>query len=328
MDFFDKNRSFQEMALEVFRYQIENNAVYRTFCETLGLAQATKVSDFPLLPIQAFKDAPIITISEQSEANISELPYFQSSGTAGMQRSTHYLLDTSVYKHSILKGMNEFYNIDDYVIWAYTPGYSENPNSSLIWMLNVLIEQDKTGLSRFLELNKPLPMRDFSKIKDAGKKLMIFGAAFGLLDVLEIETVNVPPDTIIMETGGMKTYRREMNKGDLHRTLAGRFGLPQGQIHSEYGMAELLSQAYSLGDEWFKCVPWMEVSIRNPKNPLECVANGKEGLIGIIDLANIHSCAFILTGDRGVMSEDGRFKVLGRWDPQNLRDCNFLIDQD
>lgn len=328
MDIFSENKSFQEKALEVFRHQVKNNTVYKTFCETLGSTQATKPSEFPLLPIQAFKDARILTTENTSDIDFSALNYFQSSGTSGMQRSTHYLLDTSIYRQSILKGMETFYALSDYVIWAYTPGYIDNPNSSLIWMLNLLIEQDKTGLSRFLELNKPLPIQDVDKIKEAGKKLMIFGAAFGLLDVLEMNKTTVPEDTIIMETGGMKTYRREMTKADLHKTLASGFKLPVGQIHSEYGMAELLSQAYSLGDEWFRCVPWMQVSIRNPNNPLENIANGEEGLIGIIDLANFHSCAFILTEDKGVMSNDGRFKVLGRWNSQNLRGCNFLIDQD
>ncbi|MEX2364866.1 MAG: hypothetical protein WD597_14635, partial [Balneolaceae bacterium] len=221
-----------------------------------------------------------------------------------------------------------FYDLDDYVIWAYTPGYQENSNSSLIWMLNTLIERDYSGMSRFLELNQPLDEKEIQKIQKSGKKLLLFGAAFGLLDILERRSIQLPKDSIILETGGMKTHRREINRQQLHQLLSDGFGLPPSQIHSEYGMTELLSQAYSLGDEWFQCVPWMNVSIRDPENPMREMTAGEEGLIGIIDLANIYSCSFILTGDKGVQNESGDFQVLGRWNPQNLRGCNFLIEQD
>jgi hypothetical protein len=126
----------------------------------------------------------------------------------------------------------------------------------------------------------------------------------------------------------MKTHRREITKKELHQKLAEGFGLPKAQVHSEYGMAELLSQAYSLEEEWFECVPWMKVSIRNPKNPMKEVPKGEEGLIGVMDLANLYSCSFILTGDKGVQREDSKFQILGRWNPENLRGCNFLIDSD
>src|SRR5690606_18607462 len=141
-------------------------------------------------------------------------------------------------------------------------------------------------------------------------RLMLFGAAFGLLDLIELSNVNLPQNTIVMETGGMKTHRREMTKTELHQQLADGFGLPKQQIHSEYGMTELLSQAYSLGDEWFESVPWMKVSIKNPQNPMEEIPHGEEGLIGVIDLANLNSCSFILTGDKGIQNESGKFQVI------------------
>ncbi|HCI71410.1 MAG TPA: hypothetical protein DHV30_12790, partial [Balneola sp.] len=253
---------------------------------------------------------------------------FRSSGTSGMQRSKHIVIDPDLYKQSIFDGMWEFYDLHDYVIWAYTPGYNSNPNSSLVWMLNALIEREDSGLSKFLELDKPLLQNEIDQIKTSEKKLMLFGAAFGLLDLAERSNVDLAKDTIVMETGGMKTFRREMTKQDLHEQLAKDFGLPLEQIHSEYGMTELLSQAYSRGSEWFDCPSWMQVSIRNPENPMQEVEQGEEGLIGVIDLANFYSCSFILTGDKGIMNAENQFQVLGRWNPKNLRGCNFLIDHD
>jgi hypothetical protein len=195
-------------------------------------------------------------------------------------------------------------------------------------MLNTLIEKDDSGMSRFLKLDQPLDKQELELVQKSGKKLMLFGAAFGLLDILERQEIQLPEDSIILETGGMKTHRREITKEALHQKLAEGFGLPGAQIHSEYGMAELLSQAYSQEGQWFECVRWMKVSIRNPKNPMEEVEIGEEGVIGVIDLANLYSCSFILTGDKGIQKADGKFQVLGRWNTENLRGCNFLIDQD
>ena len=319
--------SFQEKALQVFHYQRENNAVYGRFCKALGIVNPQSIHEIPLLPIQAFKEKDLLTVDGE-QCDTDSMLYFQSSGTSSMKRSRHYILNPEMYRNSILLGMKEFYDLEDFVILAYTPGYSSNPNSSLIWMLNTLIEAEKSGLSRFLELNAPLVQQEIDKIEASGKRLMLFGAAFGLLDLLEISEVSIPKNTIVMETGGMKTFRREMTKSELHNTLAEGFDLPLSQIHSEYGMAELLSQAYTLGGERFTCVPWMNVSVRKWGNPLEEVAVGEEGLIGVMDLANVNSCSFILTGDKGIKHEDGSFEVLGRWNPPNLRGCKFLIDRD
>lgn len=327
IDPFDSSMSFEEKALAVFEYQRVNNKIYRRFYEALVISEVRSIEEIPLLPIQAFKDAIVLTQSSNLNAQNSKLT-FQSSGTSGMSRSKHLVLDAALYRKSILEGMNHFYNLEEYVMLAYTPGYADNPNSSLVWMLNTLIENESSGLSRFLELGKAIDQDVIEAITSTGKKVMLFGAAFGLLDLIEMGSIKLPEDSIILETGGMKTHRREMSKEQLHQQLAGGFGLSKSQIHSEYGMTELLSQAYSQGSLWFDPVPWMNVSIRNPENPMELLPAGEEGLIGVIDLANINSCSLILTGDKGVKNEQGQFQVLGRWNPVNLRGCNFLIDDE
>ncbi len=317
---FDLTIPFEEKALQIFEYQKANNKIYKRFCDALVVRDVSSIEEIPLLPIQAFKDAIVLTGDLQPGLK------FESSGTSGMQRSKHLVLDSEMYRQSIVQGMNQFYDLDEYVILAHTPGYNENPNSSLIWMLNTLIENEESGLSRFLELGKALYLDDFDELTSTGKKVMLFGAAFGLLDLIEMGSPNLPEDSIILETGGMKTHRREMSKEELHQQLADGFGISKSQVHSEYGMTELLSQAYSQGSLWFEPVAWMMVTIRNPQNPMEIMPDGKEGLIGIIDLANINSCSFLLTGDKGIQNEKGQFQVLGRWNPLNVRGCNFLID--
>jgi hypothetical protein len=228
---FDESVSFEEKALNVFKYQTENNRIYQRFCKALGIDKIASIEEIPLLPIQAFKEKEVTTATKQLSANSYQL--FRSSGTSGMQRSKHIVIDPDLYKQSIFDGMWEFYDLHDYVIWAYTPGYNSNPNSSLVWMLNALIEREDSGLSKFLELDKPLLQNEIDQIKTSEKKLMLFGAAFGLLDLAERSNVDLAKDTIVMETGGMKTFRREMTKQDLHEQLAKDFGLPLEQIHSE-----------------------------------------------------------------------------------------------
>lgn len=311
-DIFDESIPFEIRKKAVLDYQIQENRYYSEFYNILG----DRSQEIPLIPIQLFRDRDIYSGSNKPEL------YFQSSGTSGMQKSQHFIVDPSLYRRSIMEAFYSHYD-NDFVIWAYTPGYNDNPKSSLIWMLNELISNDSSGQSRFLPLDTSLP--EF-KVKD--KRLMLFGAAFGLMDVAEKYSVQLPEGTIIMETGGMKTHRREMSRDEMHLKLANAFGVDKSDVHSEYGMTELLSQSYSLGDDWFIPPHWMMVSIRNPENPIESVGDGEEGLIGIIDLANVYSCPFILTGDKGVRREDGSFQVLGRWSPENLRGCNFLIDVD
>ena len=322
---FDQSVNFETRMMRVFRHQYDNVRPYKLFCDELGAKpdSITAQNLPPLLPVEAFRDADICS------SKIDDSPLrFMSSGTTGMKRSTHYVFDPELYRKSIFDGIRQFYPLDEFVILAYTPGYIDNPNSSLIWMIQQLVENDNTGLSRFLELGEPVSPIALDAIKASGKRILLFGAAFGLIDLAERYPFTLPENTLIMETGGMKTHRREMSREELHTKLARAFGLQESQVHSEYGMTELLSQAYSDGSGWFRCPHWMKISIRNPHNPMEEVPQGDEGLIGIIDLANFYSCSFILTGDKGIMKPDGRFKVLGRYVPENLRGCNFLIDQD
>jgi hypothetical protein len=264
-----------------------------------------------------------------------------------------------LYAESVEKGMSAFYNVDEYIILAYTPGYAENPDSSLVWMLNHLIGLDRSGMSRFLPVGKEqlkvqgdwqvqsqgkrqkhgqgkgrppgdlgLNPDELARITAAGKKLMLFGAAFGLIDMAEARPAALPAGSIIVETGGMKTHRREMGREEMHTKLAASFNIPPENIHSEYGMTELLSQAWMQGDGVFRCPHWMRVSVHDPDNPLERLPDGHEGLIGITDLANLTSCSFLMTGDAGVRNPDGSFRVLGRLQPHNLRGCNFLVEED
>lgn len=329
------DRPFEEKALRVFEYQLEHNLVYRRYCEALGVANAhpeprgggegseMKIGSVPLLPIRAFKDAEVTTQpGEEHELT------FQSSGTSGMERSVHKVYRKKLYRQSLLKGFSHFYEPDGAVILAYTPGYAENPESSLIWMLKELIGQDESYQSRFLPLDEPLRQSDVDAIRESGRQLILFGAAFGLIDLAERSSVSFPANSIVIETGGMKTHRREMVREELHRKLAGGFGLPVERVHSEYGMAELLSQAYATGSPWFRTPPWMQVTVRDPGDPQKVQPPFREGLIGVIDLANLYSCSFLLSGDRGMADRDGRFQVLGRWNPKDLRGCNFLIEED
>ncbi|MFH5831179.1 hypothetical protein ACG2F4_05790 [Halalkalibaculum sp. DA3122] len=319
---FDDEVDFSAKLENVFTYQYRENKVYRRFCDALSYSFDPDTEP-PLLPIRAFKDA-VVTCKPDKKPDL----VFQSSGTSGMDRSRHLVADETLYRQSLLRGFRQFYELDRSVIWAYTPGYSDNPVSSLIWMLHELIEQEQSGLSRFLPLGEPLDRADISQVEKTGKQLILFGAAFGLLDLLDMGAPQLPGNSIVIETGGMKTHRREIGKEELHRRLAAGFGLDQSRVHSEYGMCELLSQAYTTGGQWFKTVPWMKVSIRNPDDPRSEMPPFQEGLIGVIDLANVHSCSFLLTGDKGIRHKDGRFKIHGRWNPKDLRGCNFLIDED
>ncbi|MDX1671384.1 MAG: hypothetical protein R3211_03525 [Balneolaceae bacterium] len=321
---FSGDRSFEDLSEKVFRYQFENNPVYRIFCETLGVdASGVLMGLPPHYPIRGFKDT-MVTCSDDQEPDM----IFRSSGTSGMERSEHRVIDGELYQRSALQGFRHFYDLDNAVIWGYTPGYADNPDSSLIWMINELINQDESGLSRFLPLEEPLNRGEIEKVERSGRQLILFGAAFGLVDLVEMGSVQLPSDSIVIETGGMKTHRREITRKELHQRLSKRFGLDKSRIHSEYGMTELLSQAYATGGKWFRTVPWMKVTIRNPDDPMEELLAYQEGLIGVVDLANVHSCSFILTGDKGIMDRQGQFQVLGRWNPKDLRGCNFLVEED
>ena len=297
---------------------MRHNAVYRRYVDLLGVPDA---ADPPLLPVEAFRDARIY-----AAGSLHPELEFQSSGTTGMRRSVHPVAYADLYRRAIREGMACFYDLDSLVFGAYAPGYDRNPQSSLMWMLQELVGNGNP-LNRFLVPEEALDADWLADVASSGKCLMLFGAAFGLLDLAERHPVRLPAGSLIMETGGMKTYRRDITRMHMHRILADAFCLPLDAIHSEYGMTELLSQAYDTGIGRFRTPPWLHVSIRDPKDPLRLVAVGREGLIGIIDEMNRWSCPFILTGDKGRMHPDGSFEVLGRWNPDQLRGCNFLLEE-
>jgi hypothetical protein len=324
--FIFSEQPFEIKVIEILNYQYKNNPVYQRFCNALDATPDKlrgDISKIPLLPVRAFKEAEVTTGKVEKPDLV-----FKSSGTGNMQRSRHIVANEEIYRQAVLKGFCHFYDLDNAVFLGYTPGYAANPHSSLVWMIRELIQTDKIKKSRFLPLNKPLSQGEIDDIDASGRQIFLFGAAFGLLDLAEISPVELPSNSVVLETGGMKTHRREMSRQEMHQELAHGFKIDIRRIHSEYGMCELLSQAYATGGQWFRSVPWMQVAVYDPDDPQRRLEPFQKGLIGIIDLANVDSCPFILTEDRGVVDKKGRFKVLGRWNPQNLRGCNFLIDED
>lgn len=319
---FNSNRTFEDRCAEVFTYQAAKSAVFRSFIDSFGLSESSdvEVDRIPLLPIEAFKHKPIIIDDLYSKLK------FLSSGTVNMKRSTHHVYDEDIYKKAITKEFFRHFPQSEYSILFYLPGYDTNFDSSLIWMANYLVQCDKSGLSIFLPKRKKEIENHLEKVSKVDKKVILFGAAFGLLDLIDSKEISFSNSLEVIETGGMKTYRRELSKTELREKISTGFNIPLQQIHSEYGMCELLSQSYAIGNEWFQSPDWVKVTIRKDDNPGEICEIGEEGKIGVIDLANLHSCSFILTEDRGVMRADSAFRVLGRWNPENLRGCNFLID--
>lgn len=319
---FDSGLTFEEKTEVIFNYQVKKNPVYKQFAGKFGFTAANgpPVDQIPLLPVRAFRETRVSTQSQKAAL------YFESSGTSGMQRAVHEVPDPGLYRESILKGF--VYNFPgNPVIFAFIPGYTDNPHSSLVWMLQTLVKQDESGLSRFIN-QEDIP--DFGKI-DFGqnnRQIILFGAAFGLFDLVENDNVRLPEESIVIETGGMKTHRREISRDQLYDILAEGFELPKENIYSEYGMCEMLSQAYASVDGLYEPVPWLKITVRDPDDPGRICDPGEEGLIGVIDLANLYSCSFLLTGDRGVEAEPGRYRILGRWNPADLRGCNFLVDRD
>lgn len=321
---FDASVPFEERFLKVYRHQARHNKVLQIFFDVFGLKPESNPlpAEIPHLPVRAFREKIMITGGFEPDL------CFKSSGTGKTKRSRHCVADPELYRLSVQKEFSGYFTFNEYSILAYLPGYTDNPKSSLIWMVNELIKSDKSRLSRFLPLNKPLTQKDFEPILKEEKKILLFGAAFGLVDLLESDSDALPPGSAIIETGGMKTHRKEIGKSRLRKMLSEGFEVPETNIHSEYGMCELLSQCYAIGNEWFRPPHWMNVSIRKADNPsVECGA-GEEGKIAIIDLVNVHSCAFILTEDKGMMNSSGEFQVLGRWKNSDLRGCNFLVERE
>ena len=323
---FDSSLSFSERAIRVFNFQRTNNTVYSRFTDVFGFGENKRepasLSQIPLIPIRVFKEAEVKSFPGSEEL------LFKSSGTGKMSQSLHFVKESSIYKQAIELEFYSHFAKENTSLLCYTPGYSDNRFSSLIWMLNHLVEQDSSGLSRFIPLQKPLNKSDIADLIDRERNIVLFGAAFGLMDLIEATSDPLPKTAHIVETGGMKTHRREISKSDLRERLSDGFQIPKNQIHSEYGMCELLSQSYAIGSEWFTAPDWVHITVRDPDNPDRICEPYEPGKLGVIDLANLYSCSFILTDDRAIMDDKGRFKVMGRWKNSELRGCNFLIDQE
>jgi phenylacetate-coenzyme A ligase PaaK-like adenylate-forming protein len=311
---------FNEITLDIFNYQYKNNPIYNQYLNHLGINnnRIDNIQDIPFLPIEFFKTQKIISENKKEEI------IFSSSGTTGMQTSKHYLLDLSIYENSFLTAFQNFYgNPEEYVFIGLLPSYLERKGSSLIYMVDKLIEKSKSPESGFYLNQYDEVAKKIIELDKNGKKTMLIGVSYALLDLVEKYKFSLQ-NTIVLETGGMKGRRKEMIKSDLHKQLKKGFNV--NHIHSEYGMTELLSQAYSQKNEKFYCPPWMKILIRDPYDPFSNMPNEKSGGINVIDLANIFSCSFIETKDLGKVYLDNSFEVLGRFDNSDIRGCNLMVE--
>ena len=312
-------KQFEKTALKVFRFQYENNAVYRDFCDYLNtdVQNVKSLQHIPFLPIQFFKSHDVV--SNQNPVQTT----FTSSGTTGMVTSKHLISDISLYEQSYRQAFSQFYgNIEDYAILALLPSYLEREGSSLIYMVEDLIRLTNNEHSGFYLHNHDELIEKLLLLDQSGQNVILIGVTYALLDLIEKRKFELK-NTIIMETGGMKGKRKEMIREELHADLCSGFGV--SAIHSEYGMTELLSQAYSLGNGIFECPNWMQILIRDTEDALSYIDSGKTGGINVIDLANINSCAFIATQDLGKKYPNNTFEVLGRFDNSDIRGCNLMV---
>ena len=313
------NTDFEVFALQTFFFQYENNAVYRSYCDLINfnLTDVKSIQQIPFLPIQFFKTHEVKSFNGSQEMT------FSSSGTSGKQTSKHFIKSLNDYENSFNNAFQSFYGDPKGItILALLPSYLEREGSSLIYMTEQLIQQSQNANSGFY-------LNDYEKLKNVIEKLeaaqqptILIGVSFALLDLIEQFDFDLN-HTLIMETGGMKGRRKELIREDLHEQLCKGFGVEQ--IHSEYGMTELLSQAYSKKNGVFSCPSWMRVSLRETSDPFKSVKNGGMGNVNIIDLANQFSCAFIATQDLGKIHAENQFEILGRSDYSDTRGCNLLV---
>lgn len=317
--FFDikTDADFEREALLTFKYQFEHNPTYRSFCDLLYKhpSEIKHSRDIPFLPIQFFKSHTIIT--EKQAAAIT----FSSSGTTGSITSKHLVADLNLYEKSFKYAFAKAYNNQDLVILALLPSYLERSGSSLIYMVDHLIKASNNPDSGFYLNDYKALSKKIEDLETKGQKTLLIGVSFALLDLIEQYTFNLK-HTIIMETGGMKGKRKELIREDLHNILCQGFKV--SHIHSEYGMTELLSQAYSQGDGIFTAPPWMKIYTRDTEDALTLHTSSQSGGINIIDLANHNSCSFIATQDLGRLYDDGSFSILGRFDNSDIRGCNLM----
>lgn len=312
MRIFSPKTSFEALAEELWQFQLAHNPVVKRFCHLLGQSSQT------FIPIRFFKQFEMVTAPGwESEA------LFSSSGTTGQETSSHLVRDLSLYEASLHQGLRHFYGGGQYSIFALLPNYLERQNSSLVYMVQAWIEKVGRPGSGFYLYDHQALLEALVKAGAKNERILLIGVSFALLDFVEAYTIKLPDNAIVMETGGMKGRRKEMVREELHALL--RKGLGVDKIHSEYGMTELLSQAYALGGNRFRCPPWMKVVITDPYIPGRETGPGRTGRINVIDLANVWSCAFIQTEDLGKSHPDGSFEVLGRMDHAEMRGCNLMV---
>lgn len=312
-------RQFAPLALAVFKEQAQRNPVYNRFLHYLGAEPdaVRHLDQVPFMPIEFFKTQDIIATGHSPSV------VFTSSGTTGPQQSRHLVADLSYYETSYRKAFELFYGpVEESVILALLPSYQERQGSSLIYMVDDLIQRSKQPESGYLLYDLEALFQTLQRLQKMRKKTLLIGVTYALLDFVERYALSFP-QLVVMETGGMKGRRKELIRDELHLQLAKGFGV--AHIHSEYGMTELLSQAYSTGSGLFRCPPWMDILIRDTEDPLALCRDGRTGGINVIDLANRYSCSFIATQDLGRKMPDGRFEVLGRFDHSDVRGCNLLV---
>jgi phenylacetate-coenzyme A ligase PaaK-like adenylate-forming protein len=312
-------REFTVFALELFRDQYARNAVYHEFVDARKVAPAgvTRLEDIPFLPIEFFKTHDVVC------GNMPPQAVFRSSGTTGMVRSRHLVTDLGMYRRSFIRGFELIYGDPaDVQFLALTPTPEQAPDSSLVYMIEKLMDLSSSPENGFFLANHTGLSARLSQRRARNKKMVLIGLTYALVDFATKYPGDYSP-LIVIETGGMKGHRTEITRDELHSLLCPAFGLDQ--VHSEYGMTELLSQAWSQGEGRFSTPPWMKVLIRDPNDPLSYLGPSENGGINIIDLANQDSCSFIATQDLGRMHYDGQFEVLGRFEASDVRGCGLLI---
>jgi phenylacetate-coenzyme A ligase PaaK-like adenylate-forming protein len=314
-----ERETFENIALQVFRLQYENNSLYRDYCNALHIDAATvnTLTAIPFLHISFFKTHKVVTGHVPAPALI-----FESSGTTGETPSRHYIADAGIYEQSLLQGFEQFYGApQQYAVLALLPSYLERQNASLVHMAKTLMEKSGHPDNGFY-INEWQQLHDvLARLEQAGQKTLLLGVTFALLDFATAHPMPLA-HTIVMETGGMKGRREELTRNEVHTYLKQQWQLQH--VHSEYGMTELLSQAYAPANGIFTCTSTMRALVRDINDPLEVTQSGT-GCLNIIDLANIHSCAFIATEDIGNIATDGTFEVLGRMDHSALRGCSLMV---
>ncbi len=312
--------NFDELCLKLYTLQYKNNEIYRKYCNYIGIndeSRITHINQIPFLPVSFFKTTKVLSSATKVER------VFSSSATGGTGQSKHFVSDLAIYNQSIVRGFEKhFGDPASYIYLALLPSYLEREGSSLIYMVQHLMNLSKHPLNGFFLYEHQTLAERMEQLEKKEQPYILFGVSFALLDFITNNPVEMKTGKVI-ETGGMKGRKKELTRMEVQKML--QEGLKTNQIYSEYGMTELLSQAYAGNDGWYECPPWMQVKISDPNDPFTFLAPNKSGLINVIDFANINSCCFIQTADLGRMNEAGRFEVLGRMDNSELRGCSLMV---